>query len=81
MVVISTMEKHYGIRQKNLGWLKEIVFGTYILIFSLKKYQFIPQNEKLNYLKEINDIYAEKIQYQKFLKYFKKCQYIFLKFW
>ena len=62
MVVISTMEKHYGIRQKNWGWLKTC-FCYLLLIFSLKKYQFIPQNEKLNYLKEINDIYAEKIQY------------------
>ena len=57
MVVIST--KKLGLIKKNCFW--------YLYINILSKNISI-----YNYLKEINDIYAEKVQYQKFLKYFKE---------
>ena len=51
---------------------KPLKLDTYVLIFSFKLYQFIPENQKKIYLTSIINSYSDKKEYNKFFKYFIK---------
>ena len=51
---------------------KYLKMDTFVLIFSFKLYQFIPEKEKKDYLKSIIKAFSEKKEYNKYFRYFIK---------
>ena len=49
---------------------KEKLKDTIILIFSFKVFQYLEKKDKNNFLIEIKNIYSNKNDYQKMIKYF-----------